>query len=74
MIIQADLTEEEEEALCFLLGLATGQAVRLDQKLTINAVRITNKLLANSPNFVPYDEKSFDPSIMGFPFRRQKTQ
>lgn len=65
--IETTLTEQEHELMTLMLGYATGMVVdRIDPKLAPVCVRIVNKLLALSPEFLPYDEKSFD---FLFPFK-----
>ena len=57
--IEAELTDEEHDMFCMMLGAATGYVIehfgisRKKQCLTI-----VNKLLANDPDFFPYDENS----------------
>lgn len=36
--------------------------------------RLMNKLYAQSPDYTPYDEGSFDATKRGFPFRKQSRQ
>jgi hypothetical protein len=71
MKIDCELTDAERSALSFMLGLSTGQALSefRDPELARNCVRLMNKLFAKSPNYLPYDENSFDPSVAGFPFK-----
>lgn len=57
--INTTLTQEEHDMLCQMLGLATGVIARdFHRDLFPICLRVTNKLLAASPDFIPYDETS----------------
>jgi hypothetical protein len=70
MKIEAELTPEESKALLFVMGYATGVIITNlgDEELAKACVRISNKLFANYPNYVPYEENSV------LPLRRITTQ
>lgn len=63
MKIDCELTQEETDALTFLMGFAMGTALR-DLKspyLAKMSLRLINKLCAQSPHYTPYEEISLDP-------------
>lgn len=71
MTINVELTEEERDALLFLLGSGTGNAVQLQMFGVAKAgIRILNKMFADSPDYIPYDENSLDSTSLMFPFKR----
>lgn len=59
--IDTTLTEQEQQLMTLMLGFATGMVIeKINPQLASTCVRIVNKLLALSPEFLPYDETSFD--------------
>lgn len=75
--IDATLTVDEVAVLCIAMGIAVGQLCTEPIPGLVNAkscVRLMNKLLANSPEYIPYDESSFDAATERFPFRQVKQQ
>ena len=65
MIIQVVLTQEEENALALLLGVAIGTAVKdFGPEMTNTMIRLTNKLMANNPDYIPYKENQFPPKMV----------
>jgi len=71
MNINVELTEEERDALSWILGAGMGLAIQMDMpRLAKAGIRVTNKLFVNSSDFTPYDENSFDPSNPRFPFKQ----
>lgn len=73
--LEAELTESEYDVLVLSLGAALGVHMMNQQKeLAITLIAATNKLLANCPEFVPYDIATFDPERKGFPCTTVKPQ
>jgi hypothetical protein len=61
MRIDIELTQDECDALCYMSGMAMGAAHNQGNTFLFNAfTRLTNRLMANHPEYVPYrvpDEK-----------------
>jgi hypothetical protein len=75
MRIDVELTEEERDALLWLMGAGTSGAVQHDMPNVAKAgIRVLNKMFADSPEYTPYDEASFDETNPKFPFRRVEPQ
>ncbi len=72
MKIDCELTDEEKGALAMMMGMATGLAAfhNGDMALARVIVRMMNKIYALSPDYIPYDESTFNPNSPGFPFKR----
>lgn len=74
MKIDVELTDEERDALLWLLGAGMAGAIRF--KMWNNAklgIHLLNLFFADSPDYTPYDETSFNPENL-FPFERVKPQ
>jgi hypothetical protein len=57
MHLNIELSPDEYDLLCLMCGLSMGtmnKQANGDYRLFYAAVRLTNRLLAGSPNFVPY--------------------
>ena len=68
--IDTTLTQLEHELMTLMLGFATATVIeKVDPQLAPVCIRIVNKLMALSPEYMPYDEKSFDPNKLTFPFK-----
>lgn len=54
MRIDIELTQNECDALCYMSGMAMAAAHK-EQPYLFNAfLRLTNRLMANHPEYVPY--------------------
>jgi hypothetical protein len=76
MKIDCELTDEEEGALALMMGAATAILImqhRDKPEMARTCVRIMNKLYSLTPNYMPYDENSFDAASVGFPFKKTNT-
>jgi hypothetical protein len=70
MKIDCTLSETEKDTLALMMGFATARVVsENDPEMARTGVRLMNKLFALSPDYRPYDEKTFDSLTGKFPFR-----
>lgn len=75
MKINVELTDEERDALLFLLGSGTATAVQMQLfGIAKSGIRVLNKIFADSPDYTPYDENSLDSTSWMFPFKRVEKQ
>ena len=73
MKIDTELDDREYASLLLMMGCAIGiYSMQGNVTLCKTCVRAANKLLASAPDFIPYDESSYDPARERFPFATVK--
>jgi hypothetical protein len=76
--IDVELTQDEADTLLYALGTETGiAALQKDEARAKRLIHVVNKLFSSSPDFIPYDEDSYDATQLknrgGLAFERVKT-
>lgn len=72
MKIEVELSDDERDLLCFLLGAGTAMLMsEFGRNTGLRCVALMNKLYALEPDFIPYDSTKLKD---GLPFGHRPVQ